>query len=291
MSLKLKLKTGFFKLLDQLPPKIGYAIYHRTQKLLSDNKLENKLKSSANSYKLIEKYCEKLEISLSDKRILEIGSGWLPIMPYFFKYLGKAKSIATYDLNLHYNRKEIKRLNRAFSTEFEVGIPENSTNKYALPKAINYYPKTNLIYSKIPRVDLVFSRFVLEHVSMRDIKLMHKKFKKELNPGSYIIHLISPSDHRAYVAKNLSLQDFLQYSKAEWQKKQTKFDYHNRLRLPEYLAIFESAGLEVLHLEYNSAHKNSVNYGKFKALKLHPDFERFTDKELTAGAISVVLKV
>jgi hypothetical protein len=91
------------------------------------------------------------------------------------------------------------------------------------------------------------------------------------------------------VDKNLSLQDFLQYSEAEWKKKQTKFDYHNRLRLPQYLAIFKAAGLELLHVEYDQPSAKTFN--KFSAVPIHEDFKKFTDEELTAGSINVVLKV
>lgn len=158
-----------------------------------------------------------------------------------------------------------------------------------MPKNIAYYPNTNLIAADLPETDLIFSRFVLEHVKPEDLTLMHKKFRRGLKPGSLIVHLISPSDHRAYVDKNLSLQDFLQYSEAEWKKKQTKFDYHNRLRLPQYLAIFKAAGLELLHVEYDQPSAKTFN--KFSAVPIHEDFKKFTDEELTAGSINVVLKV
>ncbi|SHG44695.1 hypothetical protein SAMN05444483_11262 [Salegentibacter echinorum] len=291
MSLKLKLKTSFFKILDKLPPKIGYAMYHQTQQLLGSSSLQKKLKSNLNSYRLLKKICKKIGFSLRAKTVLEIGSGWVPAMPYFMLYLGKARAVATYDLNLHYNKRNIRGFNALFTSEFGIPVAAAANSRYALPESVAYYPKTNLISSELPEVDVVFSRFVLEHVIPQDLKLMHKKFKNELKEGTYIIHLISPSDHRAYVDKNLSLQDFLQYSEAEWQQKQTKFDYHNRLRLPEYLSIFEAAGLEVTHLDYSTPNKNSAVYKKFKALQLHKDYTHFTDKELTAGAINVVLKV
>jgi len=59
---------------------------------------------------------------------------------------------------------------------------------------------------------------------------INKHFKKE----TYVIHFISPSDLRKHNDSNLSLQVFLQYSKEQWNKIHTKFDYHNRLRLPSF---------------------------------------------------------
>src|SRR5690606_37598238 len=104
----------------------------------------------------------------------------------------------------------------------------------------------------------------------------HQKFKKEL-PEAYIIHLISPSDHRAYVDKKLSNQDFLRYGEKEWENRQTRFDYHNRLRLPQYLEIFNDLGYNIILLEFESANISSETYKKFKAVPLHDDYIKFSD--------------
>jgi hypothetical protein len=222
--------------------------------------------------------------------VIEIGSGWLPLMPYFFKYMGKASMVETYDLNKHYNKKNIKILNREFSKQFEISIAKKETNQFDLPEGIHYFPKTDLTKIAIKKVHFVFSRFVLEHVNPLDIKRMHQKFKKEI-PGAYIIHLISPSDHRAYVDKNLSNQDFLRFNEEEWKKKHTRFDYHNRLRLPQYLEIFKDLGYEVLLLEFECAPIDSETYKKFKTVPLHMDYQKYSDDELTAGSINIVMKL
>ena len=106
-----------------------------------------------------------------------------------------------------------------------------------------------------------------------------------------ILHMISPSDHRAYTDKSLSYYDFLKYSKDEWKKQHTKFDYHNRLRLPDYINIFKEAGYEVVSLDYDTCDKNSEKYQKFKELTLHEDYKDYTEEELLAGSINVLLKL
>ncbi|MUP44163.1 hypothetical protein E0K83_00200 [Gramella sp. BOM4] len=233
----------------------------------------------------------RCDIEIKAKVIAEIGSGWLPIMPYFFKYLGKARRIKSFDLNRHYQNNNINRLNSIFSQKYDRLINVEDDSLYSLPEGIEYFPFTNITDHDISDTDIVFSRFVLEHVKPETIKEMHASFKKELNPGSYIIHLISPSDHRAYVDKQLSLQDFLRFSEEKWNKIQTRFDYHNRLRLPQFLDIFEDLGYEIVDLTYDKPKEGSENYKKFKKLKLHEDFLGYTDEELMAGSINIVLKV
>lgn len=288
---KHKAKTGLLKILDKLPESMGYKGYHFFQKKLGKVNLDQQIDSSYSSYQTFLRLTEKLEIPVKDKRFLEIGSGWLPIMPYFFKFLSKAREVYTFDLNMHYESDKIKELNTRFSEEYRLEISEESDSQFSLPTGIHYFPKTDLNKIELPQVDVVFSRFVLEHVEPEAMKMMHEKFKQEFKKGTHIIHLISPSDHRAYADKSLSLQDFLRFSQGEWNKIQTKFDYHNRWRLPQYIDLFESLGYEIMHLEYHTPEKDSEAYRKFKEVPIHSDFLGYEDKDLMAGAINIVIKI
>lgn len=290
MSFKLYLKETLFSLLEYLPEKKGFYFYHKIQDAINGDNMGERVKRNRHSYETLQRLLQQQGFSLEEKNILEIGSGWVPVMPYFMLYLGKAQTVATFDLNQHFSLENNRRLNEVFVSKYGITFPVQISKPFGLPNKITYYPNTNLIHAKLPESNMVFSRFVLEHVKPEEIYLMHQKFKKELKPGSIIVHLISPSDHRAYVDPDLSLQDFLQYSEAEWRKKQTKFDYHNRLRLPQYLAIFKAAGLEILHVEFDQPGPDSPAYNKFKALQLHDNYKGFSEEELMAGSINVVLK-
>lgn len=290
MSIKLKTKSSLFKILDHLPENIGYPIYHFIQDLFNDKNFELTIKRAMPTYQSLEKIAKDIGLDLKHKTILEIGSGWLPVMPYFFKFLSGADKIKTYDLNRHYKRSKNLNFNEIFKNKFQL-IMGATSGKYALPQEIEYYPNSNIIDANIGEPDVIFSRFVLEHVTPEDLKGMHKKFKKDLKPGSWVIHFISPSDHRAYVDKTLSLQDFLKYSQEEWNSRQTKFDYHNRWRLPQYLKLFKELDFEIVYLDHDLPPVNSPEFQKFIKLKVHEDFNQFTTKELMAGSIIVVLKI
>lgn len=165
------------------------------------------------------------------------------------------------------------------------------SDEYGLPDFVDYHPNTNLIEADLPNeANFVFSRFVLEHVRPEDILRMHQKLNNDGSDDLHIIHLISPSDHRAYNDPSLSLLDFLQFSSTEWKRIQTKFDYHNRLRLPQYLNIFEQAGFEVLFEEHTGLDSKSKQFQLFKQLHIHSDFAGMTEEELCAGAINVLLR-
>ncbi|NMC35204.1 MAG: hypothetical protein GYA36_22525, partial [Veillonellaceae bacterium] len=76
----------------------------------------------------------------------------------------------------------------------------------------------------------------------------------------------------------------------QWQRQQTRFDYHNRLRLPQYLDLFEKAGFEVVYKEYSTIMDNEKELEKFQKLKIHPDFMEYSVEELTASSLVFILK-
>lgn len=286
-----KTKTQIFKFLDVLPSRLGYKIYHLLQNFSENKNLDFSIKSTESTYETFASICRELKIEVKDKSVIEIGSGWLPITPYFLKYLSKVKNIFTFDLNEHYQKKSLLELNNRFSKIYDINIQPKKGSKYNLPEGIKYFPLQNIINAEIPSAEIVFSRFVLEHVTPEDIFAMHKKFKDSFKKDTYIIHFISPSDHRAYSDSSLSIQDFLKYSKREWNTIQTKFDYHNRLRLPQYVEIFENLGYEIVYLTSDSVKEGSSQHNLFKKLNIHEDYKKYSEQELTAGSINIVLKI
>jgi hypothetical protein len=280
-------KTKIFKGLSVLPNQLGYSIYHFLQNIGGNHTLESKMKSTKNTYETVVEILNKNNISLENKNIAELGSGWVPIFPYQLIIEGKAKKVDTYDINEHFNQKEIEQLNAFYANQFDSVFEKKG--KYNLLKGVSYFPKTNICDGEIEDVDLVLSRFVLEHVTPTDLVEIHNFLYSNLKSGSLVLHLISPSDHRAYSDSSLSLQDFLKYSEEEWNQIQTKFDYHNRLRLPQYITIL-SERFEVLYFEHDKINSDSDSYKKFKKLNIHGDFASFSDQELMAGSINILLK-
>jgi len=289
--MKHKYKTILFKILDSLPNKLGSYFYHKIQNYADVTSLEKKISLSESTYNQYSSILNKLNQNIEGKSILEIGSGWYPILPYFFKFRGKAKFINTYDINEHYQKKAIIKFNSLFAKIYNFEIIINANNSFGLPSEIFYYPSTNIINTEIHNIDLVFSRYVLSHMTQEDIVEMHKAFKQKLRKGTLITHFISPSDLRQHGDKSLSLQDFLIYSKEEWDKIYTRFNYHNRLRLPEFIAIFKSLYIEIIYQSYESLEKGTEKHDLFKKLDLHDDYKNFTEDELTAGNLIFVLKI
>ena len=286
-----KFKTILFKSLALLPNKVDDFFYHKIQMFFDKTTLENRLKSVASTYLRLNAILDKLEIDIEDRTVLEFGSGWFPAMPYFFKYKFKARKVVTFDVNEHFQKNTVLELNAIFSKKYNCTIEDQVNNKYGLPSGIEYFPDYNIVAQDIPMADIVFSRYVLSHMKEMDVIDFHHKIMNQFKKGTYVIHFISPSDLRQHNDSSISLQEFLKYSKLEWENIHTKFDYHNRLRLPQFLEIFNTCGFELVHLEYESAKSGSRQYDLFKKVKLHEDYSKYSDEELTAGNILVILKV
>jgi len=286
---KHQLKTSFFKILDRLPSSLGYAIYHAVQERMTGS-FAAKFEANSKSFHALVKMLNESGLDFTNKNILEIGSGWMPLMPYHLKVDGKCASVFTYDINDHYNNKYIDELNAQYAKDGKLNFDVSSESLH-VPTFIEYHPFSNVITADLPeKVDIIFSRFVLEHVTPEDLLAMHVRFSEKYGNEVIILHLISPSDHRAFSDSSLSHYDFLQYSEEEWNRIQTKFDYHNRLRLPQYLSIFEKAGMQLIHLEHDKAELGSKKYELFKKVKLHHDYKKYSEEELTAGSINVLLR-
>lgn len=283
-----KQKTFLFKTLDVLPTKLGMSVYYKIQSLANIGKLNIKLRATERSFKVANRILKSYQMSFDHMVCVELGSGWLPILPYLLITKGNAKRVDTYDVNEHYNTSKIEKLDPHFQELFdEKGLGRKG--KYHLPESVQYFPKTSIENGSLKEADIIISRFVLEHVPPTVLKKLHKNFYEQLPVGGCVLHLISPSDHRAYSDTSLSLYDFLRFSKEEWDTIQTKFDYHNRLRLPQYLDIFKEY-FEVVHVEFNACKNPSESYDKFKKLEIHEDYLGFTEEELTAGSINVLLR-
>ena len=85
-------KTLVLKVLDSLPNKLGYYLYHKIQ-TKSFKDITKNIKANNNSYSIVKHILNTINIDLKDKNIIEIGSGWLTLMPYLLKNEEKKLSV------------------------------------------------------------------------------------------------------------------------------------------------------------------------------------------------------
>jgi hypothetical protein len=284
-----KLKTNFFKLLSIFPDSLGDFFYHKIQEYGLASKFEMSFIENKRTFEIVKRILKLNNFEFSNPSVLEIGTGWFPFFPYMLIGEFENAKVLTVDLNHHMSPRNIKIVEMKMLNEGLIERDKINLNGQ-LNQRILYKPRTSILDINVNSSNLVFSRYVLEHIPPEIIERIHLYLYENLPDDSRILHLISPSDHRSYYDKNLSHVDFLKYSNEEWNKICTRFDYHNRLRINEYVAIFEKTGFKVEFIESDTVDVNSKKEKLYKSLKLDNRFQSFTDYQNVAGSINVLLK-
>ena len=95
--------------------------------------------------------------------------------------------------------------------------------------------------------DLVSSSHVLEHIPAEDLPAILAECRRLVSPGGVVCHLWNMQDHYADFDPAISVYHFLSLDRARWRLVNSNLHYQNRLRLPEYMAMFHRAGLRPVH--------------------------------------------
>jgi hypothetical protein len=95
--------------------------------------------------------------------------------------------------------------------------------------------------------DLAYSFDVLEHIKEGILSEFTQNLYRLLKSGAYSIHQIDLCDHLAYYDRRLLPKNYLRYSDSSWKRWfQNEVQYFNRLQRPEWLSLFQNAGLELV---------------------------------------------
>jgi SAM-dependent methyltransferase len=197
-------------------------------------------------------------LDIAGRRVLEIGSGWHPIVPVTFIAAG-ARSVALTDIEwlldarmmrsaIDYvlaRREELQR--RLGAVAFErLDIPDAALPAMLDTLGMTYTVPWRTTMSPTASVDLIVSCSVLEHIEPRMLEAMLADCRRLLAPGGAMVHFIDCSDHRAMRDKTLSRADFLRYEDRVWRLLcLNPQSYHNRLRFSEHRALIERQGFAI----------------------------------------------
>jgi hypothetical protein len=275
-----------------LPPAVGDPLYHRLQMI---HGLKPEIRENDEFLAEVEKrLVNGNRPGVEGRTIVELGSGWYPALPFLLLARG-AKAVITADLNEHYTPKRISEAAQAVLSYVKsnraIAVLEQAGSTGRLPEQVRYYPRTGIqsvSAESLTGADLALSRYVLEHVRPEDMIEIHASSRRWLRPEGLWIHLVSPSDHRAYDDKSLHLVDFLRFSQPEWDRLGgNRYNYHNRLRLPHYRELFAKSGWKIVLEESTVVPETLADLGK---VPLHPDFRDMAPEDLVAGGLWFVLE-
>lgn len=201
-------------------------------------------------------------LDLRGRTVLELGTGWYPVIPLMMRLAGAARVVLT-DVYALLDRETLRAAvdflgarstdlaDRLGLTEAEIVRGLALSDEAPLTEALEVlgldYRVPFDIGAADVQVDAIYSHTVLEHIPPPVLKTIFRHSHGLLRPGGLISHGIDHSDHREHQDPRLSRIDFLRYGDTAWRWLcLNPQDYTNRLRHSDYLAMIRVAGFETV---------------------------------------------
>ena len=240
--------------------------------------------------------------------VLELGTGWWPIIPLGL-YLCGAKEIWTYDIAPLLRQDTLTRILELYVKYQQDGrlaqvLPHTRPDRVALLRelqsqslvdspdsilrSLNIHPivrdasQTNLPTGSI---DLVYSNFCLEHVSRALQQELHREFKRVASKDSVLSHYVGIGDQYANFDSSISTFNYMKFTARQWRFLDNPIIPQTRLRPRDYRAVIEEAGYEVVKVRSINGSKEDL--GK---IVLAPEFRHYSEEDLLAKYTWLVAK-
>lgn len=230
--------------------------------------------------------------------ILELGTGWYPIIPIAF-YLTNCGRTTSVDIQ-NWLKKEGLIATIAKMREWdEAGrlraylpglLEERWTQLLAIAtNAANYDREaineiiglTPLLQDarKLPfadgHFDFICSNNTFEHVHAEVLTGILAEFKRILKPGGLMSHFIDLSDHFAHFDHGINIYNFLRFSRKQWKLIDNNIQPQNRLRWKDYEAMYRQLNIPITEVEVRAGDLDLL-----AAVDVHPEYADYRAEEL-----------
>jgi SAM-dependent methyltransferase len=207
------------------------------------------------------------QTSLSSSIVLEIGSGWQPLIPMIFALAGASKIYMT-DLSRLCTPASLRAAFTCLRKQKPLLLDRLSISEDLLDRSltlrpgpveeslralrINYLAPCDCRHLDLPdeSLDIITSRAVMEHIPPGVIQDIYLESHRVLKQGGLTCHWIDNSDHWEHVDKTISRVNFLRFSESRFKwTTVNSLNYQNRLRHSEYVALLNNAGFKIIREE------------------------------------------
>jgi SAM-dependent methyltransferase len=228
---------------------------------------------------------------LSQLRFYEFGAGYHLIGPLTFYALGVDQQLAV-DLN-RLTRPELinDTIVKFCDLPVELGLElvrkpsqlvdeKNPSLSLKELYGIEYRAPCDARATGLPSnsIDCVTSTSTLEHISPADIRAILWECHRLLKPDGMMTMAIDYQDHYSFFDKNISGYNFLRYSDSKWEMFSPSLHFQNRLRHPDYVALFESCGFQII--EEKRSEGTAADVDTIKRLPLNEKFAAYELNDL-----------
>lgn len=202
---------------------------------------------------------------LRGRVVLEVGSGWRPIIPLLMRLAG-AHRVYLVDTQrlldaplLRGIASKLREQSDAIAARLgadavhvraTLHCPADAT----LAELLEYFGFVYLAPADATAlaldddsIDIAISRAVFEHIPPVTLARIFAELRRVLNADGAMCHIVDNSDHWWHVDRRLSRINFLRYSEVRWRWFAINpLDYQNRLRHSDYLNLAQRSGFEIV---------------------------------------------
>jgi Methyltransferase domain len=289
------------------PQSINYLFQKHVTKniIMNENEIIDKIKSN---FRHVSNFFEMAKEPKQDFNAIELGTGWMPVLPLVL-YLCGAKNIWSVDILPLLKDENIKQTLHFFvqiakSGEMKNILPhikqdrldylidiydsDKDIQKESLLKKLNI----NIIIGDARNidlpdssVDLFVSNNTLEHIPYEVIFNIFKEFRRLASSGSIMSHDIDMSDHFSHFDHSISKGHFYKFSENTWRSITCSLNYHNRLRHEDFQELHKKAGFSILK-ENNFQDIETT----LENLRIDKMFQKYSDEQLLIYKSFIVSK-
>ena len=244
------------------------------------------------------------KFGVKDKTLMEIGTGWFPVLPICFALAG-ARQVHSYDLSRHLLQDTASAVLRQLKPQLDElakacdqPLSELASRHARLSAAadgpgilqragIEYHAPADASRTGLAAgaVDLVFSNSVLEHVSESQLAAIMNESARLLAAGGLVLHSVNCGDHYAYFDRSITQIHYLRFTAQQWRRWNNDLLFQNRLRPEDFVAAAEAAGLRVVS-QIRTVRQDLL--ANLPLTPIAPEFHQYSADELCTTSVTFV---
>jgi SAM-dependent methyltransferase len=199
-------------------------------------------------------------VDLTGRDVVEVGSGWHPVIPLVFHFAG-ARKMTMVDQSRLMDARLLDSALRFVARHAGEGAahgvtlsvsPDADAATGAFEAALarlglEYRAPFDLRDLPDASCDVLVSRAVLEHIPPGVLVTLVGHMRRVLRPGGCICHVVDNTDHYAHRDGAINYVNFLKYEDWQWRLLTLgPLSYTNRLRHSDYRRLFAGHGFDIL---------------------------------------------
>ena len=223
------------------------------------------------------KYFQKYSKQSFPETVLELGTGWYPIIPLSFFLLG-SKVIYTVDISSLLKPEHLLATIKMFlayidknpTNEFDknrIQVLEDIVSKEQLHSLDELLSLLHITYevrdaSDLPMkdnaIDFIVSNNTFEHIHEQALVGILSEFNRIKKKDGLMSHFIDMSDHFAHFDSKITIFNFLKFSGFSWKLIDNSVQPQNRLRIVEFRKMYADLEIEIILEENNVGRESDI---------------------------------